>query len=77
MMNDSAPQMRGGYKPMGPRPRSYDYPLPSKGKCVRNVLYIVRALGLRTALSLKWQEQHLIIVDACQVEVRTRRGHEV
>lgn len=23
--------MRGGYKPMGPRPRSYEYPLPSKG----------------------------------------------
>ena len=29
--------MRGGYKPMGPRPRSYEYPLPSKGICVRNV----------------------------------------
>ena len=23
--------MRGGYKPMGPRPHSYDYPLPMKG----------------------------------------------
>ena len=26
-----APQMRGGYKPMGPRPRDYSYPLPFKG----------------------------------------------
>lgn len=26
-----APQMRHGYKPMGPRPRDYDYPLPFKG----------------------------------------------
>ena len=26
-----APQMRGGYKPMGPRPRDYYYPLPFKG----------------------------------------------
>ena len=54
-----APQMRGGYKPMGPRPRDYYYPLPFK----------VRALGLRTALSLKWQEQNLIIVDSCSVDV--------
>lgn len=23
--------MRGGYKPMGPRPRDYDYTLPFKG----------------------------------------------
>jgi ribosomal protein, L4/L1 family len=29
----------------------------------------VRALGLRTALSLKWQEQNLIIVDSCSVDV--------
>ena len=29
---------------------------------------VVRALGLRTALSLKWQEQNLFIVDACSVE---------
>lgn len=26
--------MRGGYKPMGPRPRNYDYPLPMKGKSI-------------------------------------------
>ena len=29
----------------------------------------MRALGLRTALSLKWQEQNLIIVDSCSVDV--------
>ena len=28
----------------------------------------MRALGLRTALSLKWQEQNLIIVDSCSVD---------
>ena len=26
--------MRGGYKPMGPRPRDYYYPLPMKGKSI-------------------------------------------
>ena len=66
--------MRGGYKPMGPRPRSYDYPLPMKGYDWITVLWIVRALGLRTALSLKWQEQHLIIVDDCRVNVKIDTG---
>ena len=28
----------------------------------------MRSLGLRTALSLKWQEQNLLIVDSCSVE---------
>ena len=62
--------MRGGYKPMGPRPRSYDYPLPMKGMLMTvKRLSLVRSLGLRTALSLKWQEERLIVVDACKVEV--------
>ena len=36
-------------------------------------LIVVRSLGLRTALSLKWQEQHLLIVDSCSAEVRALR----
>lgn len=28
----------------------------------------MRALGLRTVLSLKWQEQNLVIVDSCSVD---------
>ena len=37
---------------------------------------VVRALGLRTALSLKWQEEHLLIVDSCSVEVRLAGGSD-
>lgn len=53
---------------MGPRPRDYYYPLPFKGISRLSSSYLVRALGLRTALSLKWQEQNLIIVDSCSVD---------
>lgn len=38
------------------------------------LLNVVRALGLRTALSLKWQEEHLLIVDSCNVEVKRTGG---
>ena len=54
---------------MGPRPRDYYYPLPFKGITGLSKSHLVRALGLRTALSLKWQEQNLIIVDSCSVDV--------
>ncbi len=54
---------------MGPRPRDYYYPLPFKGITGLSISHLVRALGLRTALSLKWQEQNLIIVDSCSVDV--------
>ena len=37
---------------------------------------VVRSLGLRTALSLKWQEEHLLIVDSCSVEVRLAGGSD-
>ena len=35
--------MRGGYKPMGPRPHSYDYPLPINITEIENVDF--RTLG--------------------------------
>ena len=54
---------------MGPRPRDYYYPLPFKVITGLSISHLVRALGLRTALSLKWQEQNLIIVDSCSVDV--------
>ena len=53
-----APQWRGGGVVHGPRgPRSYDYTLPTK----------VKNLGLRAALSIKYAQGDLTVVDALQV----------
>ena len=53
-----APQWRGGGVVHGPRgPKSYDYTLPKK----------VKNLGLRAALSIKFAQGDLTIVDALQV----------
>ena len=53
-----APQWRGGGVVHGPRgPKSYDYPLPKK----------VKNLGLRAALSIKYSQGDLTVVDALQV----------
>lgn len=54
-----SPLWRGGGVVHGPRgPVSYDYTLPKK----------VRQLGLRTALSVKFDQGDLCIVDALQLE---------
>ena len=57
-----APHWRGGGVVHGPRlgprgPRSYDYTLPKK----------VKSLGLRAALSIKYTQGDLTVVDAFQV----------
>ena len=53
-----APQWRGGGVVHGPRgPKSYEYTLPKK----------VKNLGLRAALSIKYAQGDLTIVDALQV----------
>ena len=59
-----APHFRGGGVVHGPRgPISYDYTLPKK----------VRRSGLRVALSVKYLQDDLIIVDSLEVEsLKTR-----
>ncbi|WP_428264630.1 50S ribosomal protein L4 [Haliangium sp.] len=53
-----APHWVGGGSVFGPKPRSYDYPMPKKA----------RKKALRSALSLRVREQKLIVVDAFPVE---------
>jgi len=47
----------GGGRAFGPKPRDYSYTLPKK----------VKKAGLRSALSLRAKEQHLIVLDAFDV----------
>ena len=49
-----APHMRGGGVVHGPRPRSYYYALPKQ----------VRAMGLRCALSVKYAQGDLLVMDS-------------
>ncbi len=51
--NRKATQFRGGGIPFGPAPRSHEFSLPKK----------VRALALRSVLSMKASEGKLIIID--------------
>jgi large subunit ribosomal protein L4 len=48
-----SPLWRGGGTTFGPQPRDYDYPLPKK----------VRKAALRSALSLRYQEGKLLLLD--------------
>lgn len=50
-------QWVGGGRVFGPRPRSYEYPMPRKA----------RKKALRAALSLRLREQKLVILDAFPV----------
>jgi len=59
-----APQFAGGGVVFGPRPRSYGYNLPKK----------VRRGALRSAISLRAQEQRLLIVEDLQLESHKTRG---
>jgi large subunit ribosomal protein L4 len=64
-------QMVGGGRAFGPHPRDYSYALPKK----------VRKGALRSALSLRVKEQHLIVLDAFPVkpesEARPRLTRQV
>lgn len=58
-----SPLWRGGGTIFGPRPRDYSYALPRK----------VREAGLISALSSKYQEEKLVVLDRFGLEgVRTR-----
>lgn len=58
-----SPLWRGGGTIFGPHPRDYDYPLPKK----------VRMAALRSALSLRYQEGKLLLLDAFpSPEIKTK-----
>lgn len=60
-----APHWRGGGVVHGPRgPKSYEYTLPKK----------VKRLGLRAALSIKYAQGDLTVVDALQVPSHKLKG---
>jgi large subunit ribosomal protein L4 len=62
-----SPQFRGGAVIFGPVVRDHGYDLPKK----------VRRLGLRTALSVKQAEGHLIVIDDAKLpEARTKALEE-
>jgi len=56
--NAKAPQLRGGGKAFGPKPRSHAIDLPKK----------VRALALRHALSAKVKAQELVVLDKVEAK---------
>lgn len=56
--NAKAPQLRGGGKAFGPKPRDHSIKLPKK----------VRALALRHALSAKAKAEELIVLDSAAVK---------
>ncbi|HTP24702.1 MAG TPA: 50S ribosomal protein L4 [Anaeromyxobacteraceae bacterium] len=63
-----ASQFVGGGKAMGPKPRDYGYEVPKK----------VRKAALRSALSLRRQEEKLLIVDNWQpAEAKTSAAGKV
>lgn len=60
-----APHYRGGGVVHGPRgPVSYDYTLPKK----------VRSMGLRTALSVKYAQGDLCVVDSMEMDLHKTKG---
>ncbi|MDE0829576.1 MAG: 50S ribosomal protein L4 [Vicinamibacterales bacterium] len=62
------PLWRGGGVVFGPHPRSYAYPLPKK---------VIRG-GLRAALTQKFKEEGILVVDQLSVEEpRTRHATEL
>ncbi len=59
----TSPLWRGGGTVFGPKPRDYSYKLPKK----------VRRLGLRMALSARFREGNLVVVDEFSMpEIKTR-----
>lgn len=66
--SNANPHMRGGGVALGPKPRSYDYKVPSSK----------RRVALATALSTKLSEGNLIILDGLNFpEVKTKKASEI
>jgi large subunit ribosomal protein L4 len=63
-----SPLLRGGGVVFGPDPRSYGYRVPKK----------VRRLALKMALSTKFQENNLVVLDRLELDqIKTKRFLEV
>ncbi|KAF9366560.1 54S ribosomal protein L4 mitochondrial [Mortierella sp. NVP85] len=61
-----APQRRGGGVPFGPKPRDHSSELPRK----------VQDMGLRVALSTKFAQDQLVIVDGLELDSHKTREFE-
>ena len=62
--NRRSPVWRGGGTVFGPKPRDYSFKMPKK----------VRKLGLRMALSARFAEENLVVVDEFQLdEIKTKK----
>ena len=63
-----SPIWRGGGVSFGPKPRDYSYKLPKK----------MRKLGLRMAISTRFKEESLVVLDEFQMpEIKTKNFVEV
>ena len=61
---NNSPIWRGGGTVFGPKPRDYSYNLPKK----------VRKIGLRMALSSRFSEENLLVLDDFQMEeIKTKK----
>jgi len=66
--NVKSPLLRGGGVVFGPSPKSYSYKIPKK----------VRKLALKMALSSKFQEEELILLDKLELEqIKTKNVVEI
>lgn len=66
--NRRSPLWRGGGTVFGPKPRSYSFKLPKK----------VRKLGLRMALSSRFNEKNLVVLDDFKLEeIKTKNFLDV
>jgi large subunit ribosomal protein L4 len=64
----NSPIWRGGGTTFGPKPRDFSYKLPKK----------VRKLGLRMALSTRFSEENMVVLDAFNLEdIKTKKFLEV
>lgn len=66
--SNRSPIWRGGGTTFGPKPRDYSYKLPKK----------VRRLGLRMALSARFSEDNLLVLDDFKMDgIKTKKFMEV
>ncbi len=64
----NSPIWRGGGTTFGPKPKDYSYKLPKK----------VRKLGLRMALSTRFSESNMVVLDTFDLEdIKTKKFLEV
>ena len=65
---NNSPLWRGGGVTFGPKPRDYSYKLPKK----------VRKLGLRMALSARFSENNMLVLDGFELaDIKTKKFAEV